>query len=158
MKYTRGTCAARAAIAAMALLASAAIASGPKPGTPGNPQWQSECGSCHVAYPPRMLPANSWRAIMDRLDRHFGVDASIDAETAASIRSFLDAHAGGDRVVSPGSPLPRITETPRFIRKHARIGATTWRSDKVGSAANCGACHVGADRGSFSDHDVGIPR
>ncbi len=26
-----------------------------------NALWQAECGSCHVAYPPRLLPAESWR-------------------------------------------------------------------------------------------------
>ena len=153
-----GTPAARVAIAAVALLASAAFASGPKPATTTNPQWQSECGSCHVAYPPRMLPAHSWRTIIDGLERHFGTDASIDAETAASIRSFLEAHAGGDRSDSAGTPILRITESARFLRKHERIPAATWRSDKVGNATNCGACHLGADRGSFSDHDVRIPR
>jgi hypothetical protein len=158
MKRMPDTHATRVAIAVVALLASTAMASGPKSAAPANPQWQSECGSCHVPYPPRMLPANSWRAIMDRLDRHFGTDASVDTATAASIATFLDAHAGGDRGASPPAPVLRITETARFIRKHERIPAATWRSDKVGNAANCGACHIGADRGRFSDHDVHIPR
>jgi hypothetical protein len=29
--------------------------------------WHSECGSCHVAYPPRLLEAASWRTIMQGL-------------------------------------------------------------------------------------------
>ena len=146
------------AVAAAMSLAPAAFASGPKSPAAANPSWQSECGSCHVAYPPRMLPARSWRTIIDQLDRHFGTDASIDARTAASILSFLEAHAGGDRSDSAAPPIVRITESARFIRKHAGIPAAAWQSDKVGNASNCAACHVGADRGNFSDHDVRIPR
>jgi cytochrome c553 len=158
MKRMPGTGATRVAIAAVVVLATTAMASGPTSAAPTNPQWLAECGSCHVPYPPRMLPANSWRAIMDRLDSHFGTDASIDAATRASIGTFLAAHAASDGGASPSSPVLRITETARFIRKHHRISATTWRSDKVGNPANCDACHGGADRGSFSDHDVRIPR
>ena len=32
-----------------------------------DPKWKSECGACHFAYPPRFLPAESWRAIMTGL-------------------------------------------------------------------------------------------
>jgi hypothetical protein len=156
--FRRGAHVACIAIAAAVLLAPAARASGSKLPVATNPQWQSECGSCHVAYPPRMLPARSWRAIVDRLDRHFGTDASIDADTAASIRSFLEAYADRGRNDFADPPGLRITESARFIRKHARIPAATWRSDEVGSAANCGACHAGAERGRYSDDDVRIPR
>ena len=26
-----------------------------------NYKWQAECGSCHLAYPPQLLPAANWR-------------------------------------------------------------------------------------------------
>ena len=48
-----------------------------------NEKWKTECGSCHLAYPPELLPASSWRRIMAGLDRHFGADASLDAASAA---------------------------------------------------------------------------
>lgn len=145
-------------IAAGASLTADAMASGPKLPAATNPQWQSECASCHVAYPPRMLPAGAWRAIMAGLDRHFGADASLDAATAASIRTFLESNAGGDVPRPSDAPVLRITETARFIRKHHEVPPIVWASAKVGSAANCGACHAGAARGAFSDHDVRIPR
>ena len=146
------------AIALGAQLPHDAQASGSKRPPVTNPNWQSECGSCHVAYPPRLLPADSWRAIVDRLDRHFGTDASLDEATASSIRTFLETNAGGDRGAGSAAPVLRITETPRFRRKHGDIPAAVWRSEKVRSPANCAACHAGADRGSFSDHDARIPR
>ena len=51
------------------LLSPGAIAGGHKLAAATNAAWKSECGSCHVAYPPGLLPAASWRAIMAGLDR-----------------------------------------------------------------------------------------
>lgn len=59
--------------------------------------YQRECGDCHVAYPPRLLPAADWRRIVGTLDRHFGVDASLDAATSASIAAWLESNAGRAR-------------------------------------------------------------
>src|SRR5512146_2667484 len=57
--------------------------------TARNALWQTECGSCHVAYPPRLLPAESWRAVMSGLDKHFGSDASLDPAAVREIGAFL---------------------------------------------------------------------
>ena len=46
------------------------------------PAYVQECGSCHAAYPPGMLPARSWQRVMGGLDRHYGSDASLDAPTS----------------------------------------------------------------------------
>ena len=32
-----------------------------------NVNWRTECGECHLAYPPAMLPAASWQAVMGGL-------------------------------------------------------------------------------------------
>ncbi len=50
-----------------------------------NPLYSEECGACHLAYPPSLLPQASWRGIMDGLADHFGED---DAE-------FCGAHGAG---------------------------------------------------------------
>ena len=147
-----------AVLAASMLAAEPSRASGPKLAPPMHAAWKAECGSCHVPYPPRLLPAESWRALMDGLDRHFGTDATLDATTAASIRAFLAANAGTRRDVSPAQPRLRITETRWFVREHDEVPAAVWRSANVKSAANCGACHAGADQGRFGEHDVRIPR
>ena len=147
-----------AVLAASMLAAVPSEASGPKLPPPTHAAWKAECGSCHVPYPPRLLPAESWRALMDGLDRHFGTDATLDDATAASIRAFLEANAGTRRDVSSSQPRLRITETRWFVREHDEVPDAVWRSAKVKSAANCGACHAGADQGRFSEHDVRIPR
>jgi hypothetical protein len=152
-----GVAACGIAIVASTLFAPLTSASGSNVPAPANDAWQAECGSCHVAYPPRLLPASSWRAIIHGLGRHFGSDASIDPATAASIQSFLEANAGRERSF-PAQQVVRITETPWFVRAHRKIRASEWSNSRTGSAANCGACHKGAATGRFSEHDVRIPR
>jgi hypothetical protein len=124
-----------------------------------NVLWQTECSSCHVAFPPRLLPADSWRAVMSGLDKHFGSDASLDPAAAKEIGAFLDKNAGSNRhATSPGKPILRITETRWFVREHDEISDRTWKNPKVKSAANCAACHVQAESGNFSEHNIRIPK
>jgi len=122
-----------------------------------HPAYQAECGSCHVAYPPRLLPARSWRALMGGLDRHFGSDASLDAGTAATITRFLEQNAGRDRTGS-STPVLRITETRWFVHEHDEVPASAWKHPQVKSASNCAACHVNAGRGRYNEHDIRMPR
>jgi cytochrome c553 len=130
--------------------------------------WQQECASCHLAYPPAMLPRASWRRIMGGLDRHFGEDASLDPATQADILGFLEANAAdsgnsrmGSRVMQGMDlhhPPLRITETRWFVRKHDEVPHAAWSRKSVGSAANCAACHRQADAGAFDDDTVRIPK
>jgi nitrate/TMAO reductase-like tetraheme cytochrome c subunit len=124
-----------------------------------NKVWQEECGSCHVAYPPKLLPALSWKAIMADLARHFGAQAGIELPKAREIEQFLVANAGrGVARASDGKPSMRITETRWFLHEHDEVAPSDWKRPKVKTAANCGACHAGADRGDFSERDLRIPR
>ena len=131
------------------------------------PAWQAECGSCHVAFPPGLLPAADWQRIMGTLDRHYGVDASLDAPTGKRITEFLVRHAGsanysrGDTAPKPGAvtaPLPRLTLTPWFQREHREVPAALWRDPRVKSAANCAACHTQAAQGDYRERNIRIPR
>ena len=122
---------------------------------------REECGSCHLAFAPSMLPASSWQKMMGDLKNHFGSDASIDAATAEKITRYLTENAadsGGQRygsklmrgVSMQNAPL-RITELPRWIRIHDEVSAKEWKSKKVGSKANCVACHADAERGYYEE-------
>ena len=82
----------------------------------------------------------------------------IDAPTAAAIEGFLVANAGRDRARSPtGEPILRITETRWFRHEHDEVPPATLQSPAVKSAANCGACHLNADSGRFSEREIRIP-
>jgi hypothetical protein len=129
--------------------------------------YQEECGSCHFAYQPGLLPAASWDRLMNGLVDHFGENAELDADTGAQLRAYLVANAA-DRVNtgrSPGianslrgdAPL-RITETLYFRRQHDEIPARAVADNpEIGSFSRCDACHTGAGDGSYDEHAVSIP-
>lgn len=133
-----------------------------------NAGFQSECGACHIAYPPALLPARSWEKLMAGLADHFGEDASLDADSAREITAYL-VRESGDRGVSrkgrkvansiPVSDSPlRITDTQWFQHEHDEIAPAVWRRAAIRSTANCGACHNGAAEGDYSERRVAIPR
>lgn len=149
-----------ARLAAFALgLASAAAAHAdgrvPMPREP-LPAYAQECAACHMAYPPALLGAASWRRLMDGLDRHFGTDASLDAATARRLDAWLQANAGtGRRAGTP--PQDRITRSAWFEREHRKLGAAVWTLPSVRSPAHCTACHTDAERGDFDDDALRMP-
>jgi diheme cytochrome c len=80
--------------------------------------------ACRVAYPARLLPASSWRAIMGGLDKHFGTDASLDPTATAEIAAFLDRNAGPNRGLTKSL---RITDTNGSCASTARFPARCGR-------------------------------
>ena len=132
--------------------------SDPARASPAWKTYQAECGSCHLAYSPALLPAPAWRRVMAGMTKHFGTDAGVDARAAAEIGAFLEYNAAEGRKRGGDSGVLRITETPWFTRKHREVPAHAWKNPKVLSPANCTACHAGAERGDFDEHAVRIPR
>lgn len=119
--------------------------------------YTQECGSCHLAYPPGMLPGRSWQRIMAGLDRHYGTDASLDEATVAPLAGWLQRYAGSHKRVAEAPPQDRITRSAWFERKHRDFDAAAWRHASVGSAAHCAACHTGAEQGRFDDDRLRLP-
>ena len=92
------------------------------------PAYQQECASCHLAFPPGMLPAASWRRLMDRLPHHFGTDASLDAPTRQQINTWLAANAGThEKVARDPSPPPLARSACAHGRCVARPAAPACR-------------------------------
>jgi hypothetical protein len=122
---------------------------------------KEECGSCHLAFAPSMLPAKSWQSMMGNLKNHFGDDASLDPAVTARITDYLVANAadtGGRRYsdklvrgVSLTSPPLRITELPKWVREHRKIPDWEWKHQDVRTRANCVACHADAERGYYDE-------
>lgn len=137
-----------------------------------NATYSEECGSCHLAYQPGLLPAQAWAQIMDpaALGDHYGDDASLAETRRTGILVWLTAHSAdqASEVRSrafavgfnpdAGTGLPRITETRYFKRKHDRVPASlvTGNPD-VGSFSQCNACHRGAVKGIYNDSQIDIP-
>jgi hypothetical protein len=105
-----------------------------------------ECGECHMAFQPALLPAASWTLVMDGLKEHFGENAEFPRDTSASIREYLATHAGRN-----GDPrLMRITKQRWFVREH-RYPQSVWQRPDIRSKANCPACHPRAEVGMYGD-------
>lgn len=145
----------RAALALFAL--AAAIALPAHAGShvyPGNdPKWKAECGSCHLAFPAQLLPADSWRRMLSGLNRHFGVDASVDPGDLKQIARYLEANSATGKMAETPPPA-QITEAGWFRREHRKVPAADWKSGTVKSAANCAACHTAAEQGDFSERQI----
>ena len=125
----------------------------------GNKTYREECGSCHVAYPPQLLPTASWKEMMASLDRHFGSDASLEPRQAREILDFLVAHAGKRNEITPqGRPVQRITETTWFRHEHDEVPARVWKNPAVKTPANCGACHRKAEAGDYGERSLRLPK
>ena len=94
-------------------------------------KYQSECGSCHFAYLPGLLPARSWEALLNKRDEHFGETLSVDPETLRHIRDYLTANAGDrsdftgpkqffHRMTDDSTPV-RITSLRMFKHYHSSV-------------------------------------
>ena len=135
---------------------------------PESALWQEECGSCHLAFHPSLLPARSWQRLLAGQDRHFRDDLGLEAATVAKLLAFAvpnsaEQHASeaawkiNRSVPADATPL-RITETPYWVKKHREIAAADWKNPKVKSKANCAACHQDAEAGTYEDAAMRIPR
>jgi hypothetical protein len=134
-----------------------------------NPLYAAECGSCHFAYQPGLLPEASWRKLMSGLAEHFGESAELSPEVQQLLADYLIENAAERdsgkiargilrTAVQQGEPVQRITETGYFLRQHDELPARVSRDNpKVGSMSNCSACHTKADNASFDERQVKIP-
>lgn len=121
------------------------------------PAYQQECAACHLAYPPAMLPAESWQRLMGQLDRHYGVDATLDPQTLQKLSRWLQENAASQRRLAQPPPHDRITQSAWFVRKHHEIDAVVWKLPSVKSAYQCAACHRGAEQGVFDEDQLIYP-
>jgi len=122
--------------------------------------YKDECGSCHIAYPPMLLPTKSWQKLMSGLEDHFDESADLDSETVAHILDYLNQHSletESGSIVShwqetiPDKPPIRITELSIFLSDHKEPYKLLGDSaEEPGFFAPCRDCHKEAEDGIFS--------
>lgn len=133
-----------------------------------DPLYRQECGSCHMPYQPGLLPARSWIRVMAGLDNHFGENAELSGADRDRLLQYLVQHAADHAAyersarirssLGPGEAPLRISETPYIARKHRELPArAVGPTAQVKSLSQCQACHRGAERGTYNEHDVVIP-
>jgi hypothetical protein len=161
----------RQGLAALALAAAAAgswaTLGGPAFAASGNVlvptdgAYLKECGTCHHAFSPELLPAASWRGVMQRLDDHFGDPARVDAATQRAITDYLIANAadratnGQSRAIMgslrPGEAPLRITQVPYIAGLHATVLDPLWNgTPRPKTLTECGVCHNDVKSGDFN--------
>ena len=116
-----------------------------------------ECGACHFAYQPGLLPSKSWELVMSGLGDHFGDVATLDEITQSNLTKYLvdNAAENGEgkesykilRSLKGETPL-RITDVPRIRREHRE---RSLERKGLKSFANCDACHKDASEGMYDD-------
>lgn len=135
-----------------------------------NKQYKDECGSCHFAYQPGLLPTKSWEKLLtaEALKNHFGENAELDKDTLKVIYDYAIANAADKSyhkrsrkiaIATENVEAPlRITEVRYIKRKHHEIPEKMIKGNKdVKSLSNCDACHTQANKGVFDSDTVKIP-
>lgn len=135
-----------------------------------NKQYKDECGSCHFAYQPGLLPAKSWEKLLspEALSKHFGANAELDKDTLTVIHDYAIANAADKsyhkrsrkiaQSTAQGEAPIRITEVRYIKRKHHEIPERMISGNKdVKSLSYCDACHTQAAKGVFDTDTVNIP-
>ena len=135
------------------------------------PVYAHECGECHLAYQPGLLPARSWDALLTAgaLREHFGTSAELDAATLREVRDYALAYAA-DRsyrkrsrkiaAATTTGPTPlRITQLDSIAWTHRQIPAARITGNPaVKSLSQCDACHTQALDGVYDNDTVSIPQ
>ncbi len=131
------------------------------------PLWQSECGSCHTLHHPSLLPARSWKQIMERGEDHFGEDLALDKNDRLTILQLLTEHAAEQALSEAAWKISRsipehtvptqITTTTYWQEKHDELTPGLWQLPSVGSKIHCDGCHRDAATGHFSDRAIALP-
>ena len=126
------------------------------PALASDPAWERECGSCHLAYSPSLLPARSWTAMFAAQHEHFGEDLALDDEVVATLSKFATRDSAEQHLTAvawqidsrtPAATAPlRITETPYWKHRHEDLSQVDWQKTKK---IDCGGCHLDAAAGTF---------
>jgi hypothetical protein len=132
-----------------------------------DPTYKENCGGCHFAYQPGLLPSASWKVILDRLDDHFGESIDLDQHSKSVILGYLETnsaeHSPANRSAKimrslRGQVPRRITEIPYIREKHHELSPSVFEREAIGSLSNCIACHATAEKGVYDDDKTSIPK
>ncbi len=134
-----------------------------------NELYSNECGSCHFAYQPGLLPKRSWRKMMQpqELEDHFGDDAWLPEDIRLEVERILleksadtSSYKRSKKIMASiresEAPL-RISRTRYLDRKHDEIPKRLVVQEEVKSFSHCAKCHTEAEKGIYDDDDVDIP-
>lgn len=132
-----------------------------------NQKYAKECGSCHMAYQPGLLPERSWRKLMDGLNDHFGENAEVADADRQELTDYLAKNAADhvnykrsvrmNQSISRNETPLQITKVSYFAKEHREVGNRIKGSDKIKSLGQCELCHQKANDGSYAEGEINVP-
>jgi hypothetical protein len=123
--------------------------------------YTQQCNVCHFAYPPGMLPAASWKKLLDDMPQHFTGQVMINVDTQNEISQWLQTHAGTFALVDEEPPQNRITQSAWWKKIHlnnSKIPAAVWKKPTVAKGSSCVTCHQTAAKGEYNAKTVQVPK
>ncbi|MGM0520060.1 MAG: cytochrome b/b6 domain-containing protein [Campylobacterota bacterium] len=128
-----------------------------------NALFVKECSSCHILYPPHLLPKKSWKTLMSNLDNHFGDDAWIVPEDNRNILNYLLNNSAQNSTRKESykilnsignKDIIAITKTTYWKKEHKKIPKEVFKHKNVKSKANCKACHSDIEKGLIKNENI----
>ncbi len=133
-----------------------------------NEAYRTECGNCHFAYQPHLLPARSWQELITTLNEHFGDNIKLETEVQITLTDYLTENAADfsdnelakkllQDVAKVEVPV-RITRLPYFVHEHDDLSRQMVNDNpKVKSMIYCDKCHLKAEIGSYVRNEINVP-
>lgn len=132
-----------------------------------NKLYEDECGACHFAYQPGLLPERSWRKLMQGLDDHFGDNAELDVDVYNELLDYITQNAADHskhkrsvkvmRTLKNNAVPLRISEIPYIQHEHDEIPLRAFKLNSGLRLSRCPACHKKAAQGSYDEDEINIP-
>ena len=123
--------------------------------------YKKECGSCHIAYAPYLLPQKAWANLMGDLQNHFGDDASLDESEFRGISDFLNENSAEfydtkfkANLAEENADEIAISKYKFYQKAHEHLPNALFKDERIKSKANCAACHAKAELGFFGKSEV----
>jgi cytochrome b len=118
--------------------------------------WTRECGSCHLAYSPALLPFASWRRTLEEQEKHFGEDLGISEEKAGQLLDYARAAPTpswaawklASSVPAGEAPL-EVSATAFWRDAHSGLAESDFKPPRSAGRHDCEACHRDAASGIF---------
>ncbi|MDM8566686.1 diacylglycerol kinase [Candidatus Halobeggiatoa sp. HSG11] len=132
-----------------------------------NKLYAEECGSCHFAYQPGLMPARSWQKIMKTLDDHFGENAELETEEQQVLMDYLIYNSAESSIYRHSVNIERSTAWNQTPLRIANISYIRFQHDdfmedmlkynpQIKSRSYCNDCHTKAKDGIYAD-GIDIP-
>jgi len=131
-------------------------------------QWKMACGECHLDYHPSLLPARSWKTLLEKQNDHFGEELDLENEDVIVLSKYAINNSAEQHQTeaawfidksTPKTDVPlKITKTFYWKNRHQDIKQSVWEADLENNYGMCEACHFDAKFGTFEDSSMRLPK